>query len=139
MSRRAARESALKVLYQMDIGKIDQLSALQAVVDEDALDNEDRIYTEGISSGVSGNLQEIDALLKRFAVGWHLGRMAAIDRNVLRIAVYELAFAEPRIPVGVALNEAVELAKTFGDAESGKFVNGVLANIVKGLQLTGSR
>jgi N utilization substance protein B len=123
------------MLYQMDVGKIDLPNAIKSIQDEDGI-TEDPDYAAQIAEGVTNRLADIDSTITRYAVGWNLGRMAAIDRNILRIAVYEMAFLEERVPVRVALNEAVELAKLYGDADSGKFVNGVLANVVKGLNLS---
>ena len=94
-------------------------------------------YFRELAEGAYGRIKDIDSILGQFAIGWHVERMAAVDRNILRLAVYEFALAEPRMPIGIALNEAVELAKVYGDDNSPRFINGVLANVVKGLQLLG--
>lgn len=138
MVRRTARESALKALFQMDIGGGELSDAISFVRDESQGMEDDAVsYFEELSKGVHGQLSQIDSILGQFAIGWHVERMGAVDRNILRLAVYEFALAEPKMPIGVALNEAVELAKVYGDDESPRFINGVLANVVKGLQLLG--
>jgi N utilization substance protein B len=89
-----------------------------------------RGFAEEIVEGVNRNLASIDEKLSGYATNWQLNRMAVIDRNILRMGVYELKFSSG-IPPKVAINEAVELAKKFGDLESGKFVNGILDKIHK--------
>ncbi len=85
-------------------------------------------YAVRLASGVASRLAEIDELVERYANDWALDRMPAVDRQLLRIAVYEL-IAEPTVPVAVIIDEAVDLAKIFSTDESGKFVNGVLAAV----------
>ena len=83
-------------------------------------------------NGVFENLKEIDALIKKFAPEWPLEQIMIIDRNILRIGIYELLFSKRKdVPEKVAINEAIELAKTFGGKSSGKFVNGVLGSLYK--------
>ena len=88
-------------------------------------------YLHEVVAGVLANKEAIDELVASLSEGWTLDRQPAVDRNILRIATYELKFNES-IPVGVAINEAVELAKKYGTAESGKFINGILGAISAG-------
>lgn len=87
-------------------------------------------------AGVTGSCRELDDLLSRFSSEWTLNRMAATDRSILRLALYELLYRED-IPVEVSVNEAVELAKKYGEEDSGRFVNGILGAVVKELKRTG--
>jgi len=127
--RRLAREMVLKVLFQIDIGKVDVDLALETILEEE----ESCWVKEFVRSLVRGtidNLDKIDEMINRFAREWTVDRMAGVDRNVLRLAVYEVLFLDD-IPSAVSINEAVELAKIYGTEESSKFINGILGNIVR--------
>ncbi len=134
--RSQAREFALQILYEVDLSKESVPHALGDFWDHKAsrseFENEIevRTYTEKLVNGVIKNQEAIDEAIKRYAENWTLERMACVDRNILRLGVYELLF-EAEVPMKVSINEAVELAKRFGDAESSKFVNGVLDKIGK--------
>ena len=130
MSRRLAREVALRVLFQVDVGRAHWASALERSLKEVPLSPQQQQFCAQLVEGTVTHLQEIDRILSRFAVDWTLERMANVDRNVLRMAVYEMLYLKD-IPPSVTINEAVELAKKYGDAESGKFVNGILGNVVR--------
>lgn len=129
MARRQAREAALKTMFQMDVGKIEKDSALQNVLEEFPLEGEDGIFARDLVTGASQHLEEIDDIITRVAVDWHLERMAGVDRSILRLALYEILYRQD-VPNAVAVNEAVELAKLYSTDESGKFVNGVLGKVV---------
>jgi N utilization substance protein B len=88
-------------------------------------------YAECVLNGVMANLAEIDGKLSEYAVDWTVERMPATDRNILRIAVYEMLFAEEKIVPGVAINEAVEIAKKYGSEDAPRFINGVLGKMVR--------
>ena len=121
-SRREARERALSLLYEAEAKEqapLDVLADLPIEPDPFVVD---------LVSGVANNQERIDGLITRFAIDWAVDRMPAIDRNVLRIAVYEL-LEHDEIPKGAVLSEAVELAKEYSTDESGRFVNGVLASV----------
>ena len=129
--RTLAREHALKILYQFDITK----RPMTAVVDsywkaEETKDHEIITYANLLSQGVADHILEIDHKISDYATNWQIKRMAIIDRNVMRIGLYELQHTTD-IPPKVAINEAVELAKKYGDLESSKFVNGILDKIHK--------
>lgn len=126
--RRRAREAALQVLFQLDVGRLSLEDALASVAAPDWLP-EDWALVEALSRGTQVHLQEIDALIARVAEHWTIERMAAVDRNVLRMAIYELQHTAT--PLRVVINEAVELAKRYSTEESGRFVNGLLGRVVR--------
>ena len=135
MSRRAGRELALKVLYQWDLVKADAEVALRRTAETAAESGGASEDTAGFAAelvrGVLAHQAAIDARISELAHDWSLARMAAVDRNILRIAAYELLFA-PGVPASASINEAVELAKRYGTGESGRFVNGILGNLLRG-------
>ena len=128
--RTKAREAALQVLYQIDIKNepaSDQLRDYQAHHNEDASVRE---FCSQLVMGTIEHIQKIDELIKKYAANWELSRMAVIDRNIIRMSTYELLH-ESDIPPKVTINEAIEIAKKYGDSDSGKFVNGILDKINK--------
>ncbi|HHZ19031.1 MAG TPA: transcription antitermination factor NusB [Firmicutes bacterium] len=130
MSRRIARELAFQTLFQIDVGRNTPEAALKYALDNNDLPEKSVAFLEDVVLGTCRHVKEIDELLGQFAEGWTLDRMGATDRNILRMAIYELVYRED-VPISVTVNEAVELAKTYGDDESGKFVNGILGNIIR--------
>jgi N utilization substance protein B len=132
MSRRLARETALKILFQVDVGRLTVDEALENTHEEFKLSDSVWDFTVDLVKGTAGKLAEIDRLLSVFSKDWQVERMANIDRNILRLAVYELLLV-PDVPASVTVNEAVELAKRYGDADSAKFVNGILGNVLRQL------
>ena len=130
-NRTQARECALKILYQKDVrGTTVELLFEQFWQEEEAAEQEVRDFTRRLVFGIERNLAEIDGKISQYATNWQLKRMAIIDRNILRLGVFELLHTED-IPPKVTINEAVELAKKYGDLESSKFVNGILDKIHK--------
>ena len=129
--RTLSREHALKILYQAEITRRD-LSLILADYwkMEEVKDEEVMTYAQKIAEGVLKELQILDDKISRYATNWQLKRMAVIDRNVMRIGLFELQHTTD-IPPKVAINEAVDLAKKYGDLESSKFVNGILDKIHK--------
>ena len=128
MSRRQAREKALQTLFQVDMGSMEPQGALNNTLEEFPVRDEIRPFLEELVFGTLKVLPVLDEIIGQVALAWNIERMANVDRNVLRLALYEIYFRED-IPVNVTLNEAIELAKLYGDAESGKFVNGILGKI----------
>ncbi len=120
--RSNARERALHLLYEAEVKGVATAQILAAQVLE-----VDEITTL-IVDGIAERAQAIDELISEYATGWTLARMATIDRNILRIGVFEL-LGRPDVPVAVVINESVNMAKTFSTDESGRFVNGVLSAI----------
>jgi N utilization substance protein B len=132
-NRHLARTIALQTLYQWDFNNknTDELSQNVARnIKEFAPQFDDKGFIQHLVEGVIGRQPEIDALIVKFAPEWPIEQITMVDRNVLRIGIYEMKY-DPEIPEKVAINEAIELAKTFGGESSGKFVNGVLGTIYK--------
>ena len=156
--RRKAREAALQILYMVEIGKPkDQPQAIRRYWNHDWVVESDchhcpeeckdrgkpksrfsspvnRLaesrFTEQLINGVFDNLEEIDHQIKEHSHNWKLNRMSSVDRNILRIAIFELLFCD-EIPPKVSINEAIEIAKTYGDKNSPAFINGILDQIEK--------
>jgi N utilization substance protein B len=126
--RRKAREQVLKLLYQLELSGPESESGLAALFEPDKNQPPDVVFARDLFNGVVDNKDKIDGMLKEHSIHWQLGRMAAIDRNILRLATFELIFRAD-IPAKVAINEAVELAKKYGSQDSPDFVNAVLDNI----------
>lgn len=129
--RTQSREYALKILYQAELTRrrID-LAAEKFWEEYERIDETVRAFTDRLTAGIQEHIVLIDEKISKHATNWQLKRMAVIDRNVLRIGVFELLYAED-IPPKVTINESVELAKKYGDMESSKFVNGILDKIHK--------
>lgn len=129
--RTVARESALKILYAIDITKEPPDRCMDNFwLSQDKTEKGIRDYANDIVMGVCHNKARIDKIISECATNWELDRMAVIDRNILRLGTYELIFMED-VPPKVAINEAIDIAKRYGDKDSGKFVNGVLDRISK--------
>ena len=124
MSRREIRENIFKLLFMSNFNQGEEMDAQLKLNTRE----EDRTYIREKYGKVREKLEEIDQMLNETAKGWKTSRMSKVDLNVLRLAVYELKYDED-VPTGVAINEAVELAKKFGGEESPAFVNGILAKI----------
>ena len=142
MSRTLARESAFKALFQLDFNHGDNDTrelyeelALETVLNEGRKISEgNQAYVRKVVKGTRDNLDKIDAIIAaRLKAGWTLARIASVDRNILRLAVFEMKFdpSDTPVPVGVVINEAVELSKKYGTDDSGRFINGILNNIAK--------
>lgn len=126
--RRRSREFALQVLYQLEISKQDTLRALTQFQGHFFKGAEGDNFVERLVLGVSEHRQEIDHLIEQYSENWRLDRMNIIDRNILRMAVFELLYCED-IPPKVTLNEAIDLGKRYGTDDSGGFINGILDRI----------
>ena len=128
--RRAGRERALQMLYGRDIGDISADEILRDYRTMGDLSPQSREFAEYLFSGVAARMGEIDRLIQNHAKNWRLGRMAAVDRNVLRIAAFEL-ISGGKSPDSAIINEAIELARKFSTQDSTQFVNGILDSIRK--------
>lgn len=137
MSRRLARETALQVLFQLDMNG--EGSEVEKVIhhwaEEFAVPETSIPFAEELVMGTLEHKEEIDKKLGELSEGWGLKRMGNVDRNLLRLASYEILY-RPDIPGRVTLNEAVEIAKLYGSEESAKFINGILDKIVASVQKT---
>lgn len=137
MIRRISREVALQALFQIDFTGCEAQEAIEAALAEhtelgaEKAKEYVRNYADALVGGVLQFKEKIDEELSEFAVDWTIERMPATDRNILRVAAYEMLHAVPKIAPGVAINEAVEVAKTYGTDESPRFVNGVLGKLAK--------
>jgi transcription antitermination protein NusB len=132
-SRRKAREAAVQVLYQIDLSGEDPEPALALFFQHLTPDGEAREFAGELVRGCVAQRDAIDAKIREVSRHWRLERMARVDRNILRLGTFELMFL-PDVPRKVTLNEAVELAKRFGDEDSPAFVNGVLDRIASEIE-----
>lgn len=130
MIRRIARELVLQSLFQIDFAQVDCEAALNAAVEERS-DKSAEKYAQDVLNGVLANSEAIDARISEYAIDWTLERMPAVDRNILRVAVYEMFFAAEKLVPNVAINEAVEIAKIYGTDDTPRFINGVLGKMVR--------
>jgi len=128
--RSKAREVALCLLYQIEISKADFDPALQNYLQNYPQEKEVVDFSSILTQGTLKNVEAIDSLIKKHVKNWEIERMAAIDRNILRMACFELLFLDD-VPPKVSINEAIELSKRYGDIESPRFINGVLDKIYK--------
>lgn len=132
-TRRSAREWAIQFLFQNDFNPGDLEHALAEFWKHLEPDSKSKKFAEDIIRGVIANLAQIDALMQSYAEHWEIKRMNAVDRNVIRMALFEMLH-RPDIPPVVSINEAVDIAKSFSSIESGKFVNGILDRALRDLR-----
>lgn len=125
MNRRTAREKAMQILFQLDIN---DSSTAEAIEDFLGTDEGDQFLTT-LVEGVTEHTVAIDDIIKKHLENWTIDRIASVEKTILRISIYEINYLDD-IPISVSINEAVELAKKYGDEMSGKFVNGVLSKII---------
>ncbi len=126
--KRRARILALQFLYQIDIRGVDVLPVMEEFLSSEP--GESASYAKSLITGCVEKREELDAEIAKWSENWDIKRMATVDRNVLRIASYELLFVDD-IPPKVAMDEAIELAKEFGDADSPSFINGIVDSIYR--------
>jgi N utilization substance protein B len=132
-SRRKAREHALKLLYQFDIAPAEADRALELYWSGERVRPEVRDFADRIVRGVLENLGQIDGLISGHTHHWKIRRIAAVDRNLLRLAIWEFLH-EPETPRAVIINEALEIAKRYSTEDSSQFINGILDGIRKLLE-----
>lgn len=125
MKRRTAREKALQALFQIDVSQVEKESAIEHVLEGAPADE----YLSKLVSGVSQYKETIDEEIKKHLEKWTLERLATVDRNLLRLSVFELLYLSEDVPANVVLDEAIEIAKLYGDEQSSKFINGVLSKV----------
>lgn len=140
MKRRLAREIIVQSLYQMEMNDVDSAEAVEMLIAEAADENEtEHVITDEIElkayvvqhvNGVWEHKAAIDDMLEHYLKGWQMSRLSRVDRQILRLATFEMVFADD-VPAKVAVNEAIDLAKHFGTEDSGKFVNGVLGKMIQ--------
>ncbi|CEI84100.1 MULTISPECIES: transcription antitermination factor NusB [Oceanobacillus] len=125
MNRHKAREKAFQTLFQLDMNEDEVSLAMESLKEEERKD----VFLSMLIEGVITYKETIDLKISENLEKWSLERVASVERTILRLAVYELLYMED-IPQNVTINEAVELAHTFGDEQSGKFINGVLSKVI---------
>jgi N utilization substance protein B len=131
-NRRRARELALQALYEADLVGHPPFEALNRLLELESTAGEVGMFARHLVEGILANRPAIDQELARAAPAWPLEQMPPIDKNVLRLAIFELLFDNNRVPMKAAINEAVEIAKIFGSENSGRFINGVLGTVAAG-------
>lgn len=129
MGRKKARDNTFKCIYQLEFENRDIDRILKFCYEENKNEDDEKEYIETVLNGVVKNLETIDNIILSKLKNWTIQRIAKIDLAILRLAIYEIKYKE--IPYKVAINEAVELAKKYGEDTSKNFVNGILASIVK--------
>lgn len=131
-TRRDAREWAVQLLFQLDLNPASTDTAFADFWETRDVDAKSRAFVEEVVSGTRGRLEQIDASIRKYAENWAIDRMGVVERNVLRMALFEM-YVRLDIPPVVTINEAVDLAKYFGTKESGRFINGILDRARKDL------
>jgi N utilization substance protein B len=129
MSRRKARERALQILFQVDMGGVDPRDAIKNMDESFGPLNDNVDFVEENVFGTLANLEFIDKTISGISQDWNIKRMASVDRNLIRMAFYEIFFRGD-IPNNVSVNEAVELGKAYGGEESARFINGILGKVL---------
>ena len=131
MSRKKARDNAFKCVYELEFGMNENIDKiLENCYEENNNKPDEKEYIERVVKGIKVNLEEIDGIILSKLKNWSMERIAKIDLAILRLAIYEIKYIED-IPVKVSANEAVELAKTYGNNDSKSFVNGVIAKVIE--------
>ena len=128
MARKTARQVAMQLIYQYELGGEVVSSTIEESMDKPDLNADDMAYIQAMLDGTGEKQQELDELIGRYAVGWSLERIAKVDLSILRLALYEMLYCES-IPQGVSINEAIELAHTFSTPEAASFINGILGSV----------
>ncbi|MBI2082569.1 MAG: transcription antitermination factor NusB [Deltaproteobacteria bacterium] len=128
--RRKARELALQLLYQMEMQDVGPKVVIDRFAESEEYPEEAKKFSYELVEGTYRNRREIDELIEKHSSHWKIARMSAVDRNILRLGVYELSYLND-VPTSVAIDEAIEIAKRFGTENSGAFINGILDNIAK--------
>ena len=126
--RRRAREIALQVLYQREFNRMEFQEALNLFWNNFEVLKGARDFSERIIRGIEQHQEDLDRIIEQYSSNWKIDRMAHVDRNILRIAVYELLYCDD-IPPKVAINEAIDIGKKYGSEDSGAFINGVLDRV----------
>jgi len=129
-TRRRAREVVLQVLYEEDVNPLRDLAIADQFLAKRMLHNKPLIaFAQQLLVGVRNHRDELDVILTRHAANWSVKRMTTIDRNILRMSTHEIVFGD--VPGRVSINEAIELAKRYGNKNSGQFVNGILDRVLR--------
>ena len=130
LSRRNAREAVIGLVYELGFHNDDSATDILATAREEPEVPKDE-YIDSCFLGICENLDRIDCEIEKYSSGWKVERISRVSVSVLRLAVYELLFAEPKLPYSIAINEAVELCKLYAEDGSASFVNGLLNTLAK--------
>jgi N utilization substance protein B len=130
MGRRASRDSAMKLLYQLEIQKEFRVESVDSLLEESLNERLDKHYIETAVKGVIRNVYNIDNIIMKNLVRWKIDRISKVDLSILRLAIFEILHMN-EIPASVSINEAVELAKKYSSKESASFINGLLGKVLK--------
>lgn len=130
MSRRQARERALQVLFQVDVGGADPDLALRLMDEDFGNLTKSGDFTKRLVYGVIEHLEHLDRIISKVSKDWSLNRIARVDKSIMRLALFEMLYCDD-IPRSVSVNEAVEMGKIFGGEDSGKFINGILGKVLE--------
>ena len=128
INRRKARELAIQALFYIDMSQNDSKEAVKLFCENFVTSKRNLSFFFRLINGVSKAIPEIDSIVERFSSNWKISRMSIVDRNIMRVAVYEMLFCDD-IPSKVSINEAIDIGKKFGTEESGAFINGILDSI----------
>lgn len=130
MSRIIARESAMKLMYQMEINNDFSQDAISLFVNDNELKSDEKSYLYEVVNGIKEHINIIDETIEKYSRGWNVNRIAKVDLSILRIAIYEIMFKKDT-PYQVSINEAVDVSKKFSTEDSSKFINGLLGAFIK--------
>lgn len=132
MSRKLAREAAMKLVYQMDINGAESQEVLDSFFEnsEEEIDSEDRSYIINCVSGVKENIKYIDEYIEKYLKGWKMNRISKVDLAIMRLSIYEMTKRQD-VPNIVAINEALEIAKKFSGEKASVFINGILGKVIE--------
>jgi N utilization substance protein B len=128
--RRRGREAAFQIMYGLEFSGLKPEEAIPIFFEQMGIPHPSREFVIRLVNGITENLETIDAILARHSHNWKIHRMNSVDKNILRVGIYELMFC-PDIPTKVAINEAIELGKKYGTSESGAFINGIMDTVAK--------
>lgn len=132
MSRKLAREAAMKLVYQMEINGAESQEVLDSFFEnsEEEIDSEDRSYIINCVSGVKENIKHIDEYIEKYLKGWKMNRISKVDLAIMRLSIYEMTKRQD-VPNIVAVNEALEIAKKFSGEKASVFINGILGKVIE--------
>lgn len=133
-NRRISREIALQVLYQMEFDSaLTPIQGLKQYEDNFKNDQLSMDYSEKLINGIKEHQTQIDETIQKFSINWKINRMSHVDRNIIRLSIFEMTYLQDDVPRNASINEAIEIAKKFGSEDSSQFINGILDQISKSL------
>lgn len=133
-NRRISREIALQILYQMEFdSNLTPAQGLRQYEDHFKNDQSSLDYTQKLIAGIKEHQSQIDETIQKFSINWKISRMSHVDRNIIRLSIYEMTHMKDEVPKNASINEAIEIAKKFGSEDSSHFINGILDQISKSL------